>query len=182
MIWIILSYFMYNHVFPCFLGWGQCNVITSLHPPCHSQALSVTLFLLLGQLWSLFFIPCSTFSVCLLFHTRLFLSLCQKYLISLQGPWQACSPWIIFSVCPPVQVTTSDCGFLPVSSFYHRLSWFVFFSGRVFSENLCLKLKNKWSWGKNIVPEGINSWGEDIVLEGINSSHHLVPTSLAQGL
>lgn len=167
------------------LGWGQCNLMASLHPPCHSQALSVTPFLFLAHLWSLFIIPRSCFYVCLLFHTSTFFSYVWNLLFDYktqQDPWQICSPWIIFSVCPLVQVKTSDCSFLPVSSFCHGLSWFVFFSGRVFSENLCLKLKNKWSWGKNIVLEGINSWGEDIVLEGINSTHHLVPTSLAQGL
>lgn len=156
--------------------------MASLHPPCQSQALSVTLFLFLGQLWSLFFIPRSSFCVMpALLYQEIFL-LCQESLISLQDPWQVCAPQVIFSVCPPVQVRTSDYGFVPISSFYHRFSWFVFFSGRVFLENLRLKLKNKWSWGKSIVLEGVHSWGEDIVLESINSSHDLVPTSLAQGL
>lgn len=163
-----------------FLGWGQCNGL--LHPPCHSQGSVCHSFPIPGPVVLPFLYSMFHFLFMPVLPYQDIYFLCQGSLISLQDPWQVCSPWVIFSVCPPVQVKTSGCGFLPVSFFYHRLSWFVFFSGRVFSENLCLELKNKWSWGKSIVLEGINSWGEDIVLEGINSSHHLVPTSLAQGL
>lgn len=93
---------------------------------------------------------------------------CQECVIWLWGPWNVSSPQGSFSVpyiFPfyfSVKISVYSCIFVCFLFLPQTVSICFLLWETVSSVNWCFKLRNKWSWGENIV------------LGGINHCHHLV--------